>query len=59
MIDYEKIKCKCGKQARIVVCGVGTYIDCPYCGAGTNMRSTKEDAIKRFKEQEDRNGSGS
>lgn len=47
---YEKIPCACGQQARVVVCGVGAYIDCPYCGAGTYMCTTKEQAIQRFKE---------
>lgn len=51
MKNYETIKCKCGHQARIVVCGVGCYIDCPYCGAGTYMCTTKEDAVRRFKEE--------
>lgn len=52
MQDYETIDCKCGNKARIVVCGVGTYIDCKYCGAGTYMCTTKEDAIKKCKEEQ-------
>lgn len=51
MQKYETIICRCGKQARIVVCGVGCYINCPYCGAGTNMLTTKEDAVRIFKEE--------
>lgn len=52
MQNYETIDCKCGNRARIVVCGVGTYIDCPYCGAGTYMCTTKEDAVKKFTEEQ-------
>ena len=54
----EHIECDCGQQARVVVCGVGTYVNCPYCGAGTYMCETKEKAVKLFKEQEgERHGS--
>lgn len=49
MENYEQIRCKCGEQARIVECGVGTYIHCPYCEAQTYMCSKKEDAIERFR----------
>lgn len=52
MQNYETIRCKCGNQARVVVCGVGCYINCPYCGEGTYMLTTKEDAIRKFKGEE-------
>lgn len=52
MQQYETIQCRCGKEARVVVCGVGTYIACRYCGAGTYMCTTKEDAIKKFTEEQ-------
>ena len=51
MQNHETIKCKCGQQARIVVCGVGCYISCPYCGEGTYMCSTTEQALVMFKEK--------
>lgn len=47
---YKGIRCKCGAEARIVESGVGTYIHCPICDRGTHMCSTKEEAIKKFKE---------
>lgn len=50
---YEEIACSCGKQARVVVCGVGVYINCPYCGTGTYMCTTREQAIRMFKEKRD------
>ena len=48
---YEEIDCSCGRKARIVESGVGTYIDCPYCGAHTYMCTTKLEAIQKFKEK--------
>ncbi len=53
MMDYEKLSCFCGEQARIVVSGVGTYIHCPFCQRYIYMCSTKEDAIRKFKEKYD------
>lgn len=35
---------KCGHQARLVICGVGSYVRCPHCEAGTYMCATKEEA---------------
>ena len=45
MERYEMVPCICGKQARVVVCGVGSYISCPSCGAGTYMKPTKKEAL--------------
>lgn len=45
MERYEMVPCICGKQARVVVCGVGSYISCPSCGAGTYMKPTKREAL--------------
>lgn len=50
-MNYEKIQCFCGKLARIVESGVGTYIHCPFCNRETHMCTTKEDAIKKFQEE--------
>ena len=49
MQEYEKTPCVCGKEARVVVCGVGCYIRCPWCGRSTVMCTTKEDALKEWK----------
>ena len=51
MIEYERIPCSCGEQARIVENGVGTYIRCPFCDRTTMMCTTKEDAIRKFEEE--------
>lgn len=51
MKTYPVIPCKCGRQARIVVTGVGTYVHCPYCDRHTYMCTTKEDAIRKFEEE--------
>lgn len=53
MYGYEKIKCRCGRNARIVVCGVGCYIRCPYCEKSTYMCTTKSEAIKKWKMKEE------
>ena len=45
MRQYEEINCKCGKKARIVECGIGVYIRCPFCDRGTYMVDSKEKAI--------------
>lgn len=50
-MDYQEIQCICGKMARIVECGAGTYINCQHCGRCIYMCTTKEDAIKKFKEK--------
>lgn len=43
--------CKCGnKEVRLVECGVGVYIHCPVCDRGTYMCSTKEQALKIYKD---------
>ncbi len=44
------VRCTCGNEARVVVSGVGAYVRCPICGAGTYMCNNKEDAIKMFEE---------
>ena len=44
------VRCTCGNEARVVVCGVGAYVSCPICGSGTYMCNSKEDAIKMFQE---------
>lgn len=48
--QYDKIECSCGKDARVVICGVGCYIHCPYCDLSTHMTSNREAAEKRWKE---------
>lgn len=53
MQEYGKIRCGCGEEARIVECGAGTYICCPYCGSGTFMCTTKQEAVKKFMEEQD------
>lgn len=41
------VLCKnCSKPPRLVVCGVGSYVRCPWCNTGTYMQSRKEDAIQ-------------
>ena len=50
-MQYAELPCTCGKRARIVITGVGTYIRCPYCGAETYMCTTKEEAIRKIKEE--------
>lgn len=47
---YEKVPCLCGYEARVVVCGVGSYVHCPWCGRSTTMRSTKADALEYWKQ---------
>ena len=49
MHRYEQTPCECGKNARIVICGVGCYIRCPYCEKSTYMCTTKKDAIKKWR----------
>ena len=44
------IRCVCGNEARVVASGVGAYVICHICGAGTYMCNDKEDAIKMFQE---------
>lgn len=44
------IRCACGNEARVVASGVGAYVICHICGAGTYMCNDKEDAIKMFQE---------
>ena len=48
---YETVECRCGQQARVVICGVGAYVNCTYCGAGTYMCETKEKAVRLFNEK--------
>jgi hypothetical protein len=55
MLGYGKqgeVSCKCGKMARIVRTGVGSYVYCPHCGADTYMCTSMEEAVRRFKEQQ-------
>lgn len=42
---YELVPCICGKEARVVVCGAGSYIRCVWCERGTCMCITREDAL--------------
>lgn len=44
------VRCACGNEARVVASGVGAYVRCHICGAGTYMCNDKEDAIKMFQE---------
>ncbi len=44
------VRCACGNEAHVVASGVGAYVRCPICGAGTYMCNNKEDAIKMFQE---------
>ena len=50
-MEFEKVPCMCGKQARIVECGVGVYIHCPHCNSGTTMQTTKTDALRCWEEK--------
>lgn len=49
-MEYEKINCSCGKQARIVISGVGVYITCPDCGLTTTMQSARDAAEEEWRE---------
>lgn len=48
-MQYGEIDCSCGKVARVVMCGVGVYISCPFCGDSTTMQSTREAAEEEWK----------
>lgn len=50
-MNYEKVLCKCGGEARVVYSGMGIYIHCTSCGSDTPMQSTKADALKYWNEK--------
>lgn len=52
------VRCRCGKEARVMVTGVGSYVRCPYCNSSTYMCTTKEDAVRMFQEQYGLTGTG-
>ncbi len=48
------LPCICGGKARLVVCGVGSYVRCPECDAATYMCTTGEDALQKWKERQEK-----
>lgn len=57
-MEYKKVKCTCGKDARIVENRVGVYIRCPYCNRCTYMQNTVDDALKLWQEMTEDNTGG-
>ena len=51
MHGYGKIRCSCGREARIVECLVGCYIHCVWCDGATCMCTTKADALRRWSDE--------
>ena len=45
MFGNELVPCICGKEARLAICGVGSYVRCVWCGRGTYMCTTREEAL--------------
>lgn len=46
----ELVPCICGKEARLVICGVGSYVRCVWCDRGTYMCTTSEDTMRMWRE---------
>lgn len=57
-VDFHPCKV-CKKGARLVVmAGIGSYVCCTWCGASTYMCTTREEAIKKWNEKEEKSAMG-
>lgn len=54
MIEITKIKCSCGRMATLAACVplTGIYIGCGHCGRRLYTCNGRDQAIKKFMEEE-------
>lgn len=54
-MEENLLPCKCGKKPWLVICGVGSYVRCPWCDTATYMQTTAKDAVRLWDKMAGRN----